>query len=253
MPFQGDKLLVPAGDGVALYRGSAPAGFATLVPLYLANADSLPVLAIDVPADAPLPTGWHAIGLRALYGQVPEAHFLLAGYVSQILFWQRTSQFCPVCGGTTRPVGGDWGKQCTNCGHSRYPQMSPAVLALVHDGERILLTHKAGWGPMYSIIAGFVEPGESLEQCVAREVMEEVSLQVADITYHGSQPWPFPSQLMLGFTMRYVSGEPVPEEGELDDARWFHIDALPPLPQPLSLSRQLIDGWVRSVRGGGRQ
>jgi len=121
------------------------------------------------------------------------------------------------------------------------------VLALVHDGgDRILLASKPGWGDRYSILAGFVLPGESVEECVHREVAEEVSVAITDLRYEGSQPWPFPHQLMIGFSARYVSGEIGLDEEELDRAAWFHVRDLPGLPPPVSLSRQMIDAWVRS-------
>jgi len=122
------------------------------------------------------------------------------------------------------------------------------VLALVYNGEHILLSHKPGWGKRYSVFAGFVEPGESLEGCVSREVAEEAGITVTDITYFGSQPWPFPSQLMVAFQARYASGEPQPDLQELDDVRWFHVDALPNLPGSLSLSYQLIKTWATALR-----
>ncbi len=122
------------------------------------------------------------------------------------------------------------------------------MLALVHNGEHILLSHKPGWGKRYSIFAGFVEPGESLEGCVSREVGEEAGITVTDVRYFGSQSWPFPSQLMVGFQARYVSGEPQADMQELDDVRWFHVDELPNLPPPLSLSYQLVKAWVKTLR-----
>jgi NAD+ diphosphatase len=146
----------------------------------------------------------------------------------------------------TEPLSGGWGRQCPNCDHITYPPVTPAILVLVHDGENVLLVHKPDWGKRYSIIAGFVEPGESLEGCVQREVREEVNVEVSDIRYIGSQPWPFPHQLMVGFTARYVLGEIRPDQQELDRAAWFHYNALPELPPPLSLARQIITTWVAS-------
>jgi NAD+ diphosphatase len=145
------------------------------------------------------------------------------------------------------PMEREWARLCPNCGHQRYPQVSPAVLALVHDGgDRILLAHKPGWGDRYSILAGFTLPGESLEECVYREVEEEVGIEVTDLVYQGSQPWPFPQQLMIGFIARYTRGEIRLDEEELDHAAWFDVHELPSLPPPLSLSRQIIDAWRQS-------
>jgi NAD+ diphosphatase len=126
--------------------------------------------------------------------------------------------------------------------------VTPAILVLVYDEDRMLLTHKPGWGKRYSCIAGFVEPGESLEGCVQREVHEEVGLQVTDIHYVGSQPWPFPHQLMVGYTARYAAGTLHIDQQELDDARWFRADALPEFPPPQSLAHQIIVGWLASQK-----
>ena len=245
--FRGNELVVQvAGDQTALFEEAALDGAADLKPLYLGMLDTVAYVAAEFAADGPLPAGMRVVGLRGLYGKLGEEEFSIAGYASQMLLWQRSSQFCPVCGAPTEPVGGDWGRRCTSCGFARYPQISPATLALVHDGDRVLLTHKAGWGPMYSIIAGFVEPNESLEGCVHREVLEEVGVELDQVVYGGSQGWPFPAQLMVGFTCRYAGGEIVIDAQELDDARWFHVDELPPLPGKISLSRQLLDHWIHS-------
>jgi NAD+ diphosphatase len=252
LPFRRGELLVrPNGAGVALARGEIGhlAALGAGEPLYLGSLGGVPCLACEVePGDA-LPDDWRALGLRALYGQVEETPYLLAGYAFQLLAWRRTSRFCPACGEPTEPVAGDWARRCPRCGYTRYPPLSPAVLILVHDGDRILLGQKGDWGRRYSILAGFVEPGESLETCVRREVFEEVGIEIGEPVYHGSQPWPFPHQLMVGFWAPYQAGDLRPDPSELADARWFRHDDLPELPAPLSLSRQLIDAWVASRRG----
>lgn len=244
----GDLLVEQHEQRTALPHTEASflAGALLAPPLYLGTLHNVPCLACEVGADAIVPPGLRAVGLRALFGALDEPTYALAGYAAQVLYWERTSRFCPVCAGETQALGGDWGKRCVVCGHTRYPVVSPAVLALVHDGDRVLLAQKAGWGKRYSILAGFVEPGESLEECVRREVHEEANVLVDDLEYVGSQPWPYPSQLMVGFTARYVGGDLRPDPSELDDARWFRHDALPELPPLLSLSRQIIDAWVAS-------
>lgn len=143
-----------------------------------------------------------------------------------------------------------WGRKCPNCGYIGYPPVIPAILVLVHNGDQVLLAHQPGWGKRYSILAGFVEPGETLEECVKREVREEVNIEIDDVTYVASQPWPFPTQLMIGFTARYVSGEIHPDQQELDHAAWFRFDDLPELPAPLSLSYQIIKTWVDTQTAG---
>ncbi|MBC8078490.1 MAG: NAD(+) diphosphatase, partial [Chloroflexales bacterium] len=216
--------------------------------MFLGTLDDAPVLALELPDHAALPADMRALPLRSLYGQLDEPGYGLAGFATQMLYWRRNSGFCQRCGSPTQQVPGDWGKRCTQCGHTAYPHVTPAIIVLVHDGERVLLTHKAGWGPRYSIIAGFVEPGESLEECVQREVREEAGLEVGALRYVGSQTWPYPHQIMIGYLASYASGEIAIDDKELDDARWFPLDALPDLPPPLSISRQIINMWIGGER-----
>ena len=213
---------------------------------YLGTLEETPCLACEVSPDFSLPQGWRELTQRELFGRLADDSRGLVGYASQLLLWQRTNRFCPVCGHSTEAIGGTWGRICPNCGYNSYPPVTPAILVLVYDGARMLLTHKPGWGKRFSCIAGFVEPGESLEECVQREVHEEVGLEVTDVTYVGSQPWPFPHQLMVGFTARYVGGTLHLDEQELDDAAWFHADALPELPPPESLAHHIIVTWLAS-------
>jgi NAD+ diphosphatase len=245
LPFQdGELVICTEGDYPSLLRGM-PAGMPAFAPenaIVLGALDGVPCLAWDV-ALTLLPAGMGRLGLRAALGMLPEAEARLAGYASEILHWRRTSRFCPVCSHAAEAKAGDWGRRCPQCGYDRYPHISPAVLVLVQDGDRVLLAHKPGWGTMHSILAGFVEPGESLEDCVHREVWEEVGLEVDDLAYRGSQPWPFPHQLMVGFTARYLRGEIRIDPLELDMAGWFARDSLPDLPSPISLSRRIIDDW----------
>ena len=244
LPTRGRELVVQReGEACALLRAT-PDLPANEEPILLGELNGVTYIACELPPDTPLPPDCKTIDLRTLHGQVDELEWAIAGYAAHILHWRQTSRYCPVCGTAMGPMGAEWRRQCPNCGHERYPQVSPAVLALVHDGaDRVLLAHKAGWGPRYSILAGFVLPGESLEECVHREVEEEVGVQLADLVYAGSQPWPFPQQLMIGFTARCTGGEIRLDEEELDDAAWFDVRALPPPPPSLSLSRQMIDAW----------
>ena len=213
-------------------------------PLYLGTLGGTPCLAADFDPDLDVAEGWVVRSLRSLYGEISEEEYTLAGYAQQMLYWRRTSGFCPVCGHHTEPRDGDWGRLCPECGHIAYPHVTPATLILVHDGPRLLLAHKPGWGNRYSILAGFVESGESLEECVRRETMEETGLKLTDLAYVGSQPWPYPHQLMLGFTARYAGGDIQVDGVELDHADWFTAENLPELPPPVSLSRTMIDKWI---------
>lgn len=247
-PFREGELLVQQNEHGVSIISSDEASLAAVQPqtiTYLGTLGDQPCMACEVSAETTLPTNWKALSLRALYEQVDVTLYGIAGYALQILLWQHNSRYCPVCSHETEIIPASWGKQCPNCGHISYPPAVPAILVLVHDGERVLLGHKPGWGRRYSILAGFVEPGESLEECVAREVMEEVGVTITDITYIGSQPWPFPHQLMVGYMARYASGDIRIDELELDDAQWFHIDSLPELPAPMSLARQIIIAWLK--------
>ena len=249
LPFRRGELLVHATDDgtIRLHHGlsSSVEALGLNTPLYLGTLGGTPCLAAEADPDCDLPDGWASVSLRDLFGRVSDAQYSLAGYASQVLYWRRTSVFCPVCGHRTEAKEGDWGRRCPECGHVGYPHLSPATLILVQDGPRLLLAQKPGWGTRWSILAGFVEPGESLEECVRREVKEEVGIDVDTLAYAGSQPWPFPHQLMVGFTAQYAGGEVQAEAAELERAAWFTRDALPDLPPPVSLSRQMIDAWAQ--------
>jgi NAD+ diphosphatase len=247
-PFRKDELIVQVQEtGIAFLRGGE-ALQSLLHPhstLYIGTLDGIACIACELPHEFVLPTGWRSLTLRSLLGMLDDATYAAVSYAEQILLWQHSSRYCPVCTHATRSMVGTWGRQCANCGYTSYPPVSPAILVLVHDGEdHVLLTHKPGWGKRYSCIAGFVEPCESLEECVQREVYEEVGVEVTDISYVGSQPWPFPHQLMVGYTARYSVGIVKIDKQELDDAVWYHIDALPELPSLQSLAYRIIMRWV---------
>jgi NAD+ diphosphatase len=242
--FSGDELLLAEDSPLVLLEGttSRPAPIEIDEAFLLGTLDGRPVMFGVLPADT-LPAGLRPFGLRALLAQADAELCMLAGYAAQLLRWARSSRFCPACAQPLSLLDG-WGKKCAACGHSLYPPVSPAAIVLIHDGaDGVLLTSKPGWGQRYSLVAGFVEPGETLEQCVAREVREEVGVDVDDIRYVGSQPWPFPHQLMVGFMAHYAGGEIAVDTTELADARWFTRDALPELPPPFSISRQIIELW----------
>lgn len=252
LPFRGDKVLIKtSATGCELIQGDEDIR-ALLHPqtvLYLGTLHERPCLTCEIDQEFVLPAGWSEQTQRTLFGRLDEQFQSLIGYATQILRWQHTSRYCPVSAHRMENIAGSWGRLCPNCGHTMYPPSTPAILVLVHDGERMLLTHKPGWGSKrYSCIAGFVEPGESLEECVQREVYEEVGLQVTDIAYVGSQPWPFPHQLMVGYTARYLKGLIHLDGLELDDARWFASTSLPELPPPQSLAHRIITTWIETQR-----
>ena len=185
--------------------------------------------------------------LMALYGAVDDLTWTLAGRAVQLVEWTRTHRFCGRCATPTAPAGGaERALRCPDCGLLAFPRLAPAMIVLVTDDDgRALLARGTRFPiPMYSCLAGFVEPGETLEQAVAREVFEEVGVRLRDIRYWGSQPWPFPHSLMLGFRAEWASGEIVIDPTEIVDANWYHRDDLPMIPPGISIARRLIDAWL---------
>ncbi|MEN9937983.1 MAG: hypothetical protein RLZZ387_4562 [Chloroflexota bacterium] len=248
--LRGADILVPADAPSTLFSGTTESpDVADVVDRFLLGAmGDTPVLAGALDPDAPLPEGYKTAGLRNVMADADPETAALTVYASQIAQWGRIARFCSACGQPLGSVEGTWGRACPSCGHTVYPPVSPAVIVLVYDGEgRALLASKPGWGKRYSLVAGFVEPGETFEECVSREVKEEVGVEVGELTYTGSQAWPFPHQIMVGFLARYAGGDIVIDETELADARWFAHDALPELPPPFTISRQIIELW-RSQR-----
>jgi NAD+ diphosphatase len=241
---QGDLLLATPA---ALLGAADVAGLTALRTHVVGRLDGRLVLAADVAPSAPLPDGVVESNLRAASATLPAADWSAAALASQVLHWDRTNRFCGDCGERmAQPDPAERAMRCTRCGHTVYPRVSPCIIVLVHDGPRLLLTRQASWpAGRYGLVAGFVEAGESLEACVRREVAEETGLAVDEIAYGGSQPWPFPHQLMVGFYARYASGEVELRDGELEDARWFDPGALPVLPPRLSIARSLIEAFLR--------
>ena len=180
-----------------------------------------------------------------------EGLFKMAGRAKQIVGWNATHRFCGRCGGDTAPLSGELARRCARCGMLHYPRLSPAVIVLVRDRSRVLLARSPGFpAGMYSVLAGFVEPGEAIEEAVEREVREEVGIEVTGVRYFGSQPWPFPNSLMIGFTAEYAGGEISVDPTEIEDAGWYDAGAFPPLPPRLSIARAMIDDFA--ARHSGR-
>ncbi|MEL6813686.1 MAG: NAD(+) diphosphatase [Cyanobacteria bacterium J06598_3] len=183
--------------------------------------------------------------LRSLYGTLPEDLFAIAARAIQITEWDRTHQYCGHCATPMTQSPTERAKRCGSCKLRQYPRLSPAVIMLISKGDQLLLARAPRFrNGMYSVLAGFVEPGESLEETVAREVREEVGIEIKNICYFGSQPWPFPDSLMVGFTAEYASGKITPDPAEIEAADWFDKDNLPPVPGKLSIARKLIDTFV---------
>jgi len=193
---------------------------------------------------------FEVVGLRRLASAVDRDSFEMIGHAMHTADWLSTSRFCGRCGTPTERTPGERCMVCKACGLHIYPRISPAIITLVRRGELALLASNARFpGVFYSTLAGFSEIGESLEQTLVREVKEEAGVTVTNVRYFGSQPWPFPNSLMIGFTAEWAEGEIRIDPRELSDARWFSVDELPPIPPPLSIARQLIDAWVEEVRG----
>jgi len=184
-------------------------------------------------------------GLRALHGHLDDSEWNIAGRAVQLLDWQQDNRFCGRCGHPTERAPGERALRCPDDGVLAYPRLSPAVIMLIErDDGRALLGRSGRWDtPMYSTLAGFVEPGETLEEAVQREVREEVGLEVGQVEYFGSQPWPFPNSLMVGFNARWLGGDIQVDGEEIVDAQWFTPDKLPEIPPKLSIARSLIDTW----------
>ena len=195
-----------------------------------------------LPAETEAPDGYEFTGLRSLFGRVDEGLIAVAGRASQIAHWHRTHRYCGLCGQRARELPGERAMQCPGCGHIAYPRVSPAMMVLVKKGCAILLArHVRGTG-RFTALAGFVEPGESVEEAVHREVREEVGLEVKNLRYFASQSWPFPHSLMLAFTAEHARGEIVTESAEIAEARWFAPGEVPSeLSVTQSIARALIE------------
>lgn len=212
--------------------------------LLLGLLDGMACWAVDLDGDGH-PDIDGLMPLIGLYGRVDDVRWTLAGRAVQLLEWDRTNQFCGRCATPTEPSPGERARRCPACGMLAFPRLAPAVITLVErQGEALLARGRAFPIPMYSCVAGFVEPGETLEEAVHREVFEEVGVRLDDVRYVSSQPWPFPHSLMLGFEATWGSGDIRIDESEIVDAAWFRPDDLPAIPPGMSIARRLIDAWI---------
>jgi NAD+ diphosphatase len=260
--FQGASLIVTDDLPDTCLAGGIPRekalkAFAEPELIEIPGVDSPePLMAAILPADLPLPPGWRAVSIRqslsqftgeAAMGSRGSAGRMLRAW--HILQWRADSQFCGRCGTKNIDAPEELARLCPACGRLEFPRIAPAVITLVaNDQGEVLLAHNKKFAPgLYSLIAGFIEAGENLENTVAREIREEVNIEVRDIRYIASQPWPFPNSLMLGFTARYVSGDLRPDGNEIEDAQWFSRDKLPGLPTGGAVSRYLINQWLEGT------
>ncbi len=192
--------------------------------------------------------------LRQSYYRLPRELYLKAGKCAELVFWDKNTRYCGVCGGTMK-LHTDISKRCEHCGKEVWPQLSPAVIVRITRGtDEILLARGRNFrGDFYGLIAGFVETGETLEEAVVREVREETGLSITNLRYFASQPWPYPCGLMVGFTAEYASGQIHVQREELKNVAWFHRDHLPKLPEKLSIARWLVDDWLGEHEHGEKQ
>ena len=253
--LRGSELLV-ARDGASIdlpfTADTADLGMPSERAHFIGTIGATPCRALGVPAETNAPAGWAFEGVRSLFGSISERFFAVAARALEVSEWDRTHRFCGSCGSPTGLKPGERALECTACGQLSYPRISPAVIVAVIRGERILLARARRFPPgLYSVLAGFVEPGETLEECVAREVREETGIEVRDLRYFASQPWPFPHSLMVAFTAEHESGEIRVDPAEILDAGWYAADSLPRLPDPITVARKLID-WFAAGAGQGR-
>lgn len=213
---------------------------------FLGLLDGIPCWAAGIDTPGGEPDEFRYETLFTLFPHVSEQVWALAGRAVQIAEWHRTHKYCGRCGAAMEEAPGERARKCPSCGLLSFPRIAPAVITLIERGNEALLARGRTFGanPMYSTLAGFVEPGETLEECVAREVREEVGVNVTDIRYMRSQPWPFPHSLMIGFNAKWDSGDIVCDPSEIVDAQWFTADKLPNIPGKLSIARWLIDEWL---------
>lgn len=212
--------------------------------------DGVECFAVPWTKGTSLPEGFELVGLRSLWSRLDERVFGLAGRANQLAHFAQTHRFCGRCGTRTAQDPKERAFRCPQCALVNYPRISPAIITLVRRGDEALLANSGRFPiPFFSTLAGFSEVGESLEETLVREVREEVGIEVGNVRYFGSQPWPFPHSLMIGFTADYVSGDIVVDGEEIKEARFFRADALPRIPPRLSIARKLIDAWVTELTG----
>ncbi|MDA8045218.1 MAG: NAD(+) diphosphatase [Actinomycetota bacterium] len=244
-PSSGEALLfLVRGADVAVVPGDPEAYGATT---FIGTLDGRHCWSADLNDSGPAavdPGAWS--NLMQLYGRVDEAVWLAAGRAVQLVDWNRNHRYCGRCATATELSERERSRRCPACGLAAFPRLAPAMITLVERADgRVLLARNAGWPTaMYSCLAGFVEPGESVEAAVRREVREEVGIEVGTLRYFGSQPWPFPHSLMLGFHAEYGAGRIEVDGEEISDAKWFGRDDLPQIPGRISIARKLIDDWA---------
>ena len=236
--FHGSNVLVD--DSGVLLPAPERLALSPMRSIYLGTLDRRPCFAAELSQTG---RGAQFGSLRTAFMSVAHDILGVLSAAAERIHFEQHHRFCARCGTPLIAHDADRAKRCTGCSVDYYPHIAPAVIVLVHDGSRLLLTHSDN-RPFWALVAGFLEPGETLEQCAAREVREETGISIDDVRYFGSQVWPFPSQVMTGFYARYAGGDIVVDRTELDEARWFEQDVHPPLPPKPSIARELIDAHL---------
>lgn len=246
--LQGNTVLMQEADGqLILPEYSCPDWLSPeQEPLFFASLNGQPVRAMHLPSNHPLPPDLVAEPFNAFQERIPADLMSIAGLGKQILHWQIMSRFCSRCGGKSVQLPESWGKKCPDCNTEHFPHIHPCAIVVIRRGDQVLLIHKPEW-PVgrYSLVAGFLDMGESLEECAIREAMEETGVNIKNLRYVASQAWPFPSQMMVGFVAEHASGDIKVDGKEIDDARWFTVGSLPSLPASRSIARFLIDNFAQ--------
>lgn len=242
----GDILLKKAIDGSYTLPCETTSPVEIQGEIFNVGNSTTPCVSSRFKEDSPLPDSYEFMNLRTSFNYICNEQYTMASKGEELLFWDGNTHFCGRCGSTMQRHT-EISKRCPNCNWEIFPQLSPAILVLVRRGDEALLVHARNFKrPFFGLVAGFVETGESLEECVRREVREETSLEISNIRYVGSQTWPYPANLMIGFTADYAGGELHFADGELSEGGFFRADNLPMIPTRPSLARQLIDDWLVS-------
>jgi NAD+ diphosphatase len=253
--LQGTSLVVKNDNGaLKLPCGQVPRFLAGIcIPFCIGLWQGMPLRIAAISRSIELPEPFVAEPFNASGDRLDDATLTLGGMAMLILHWQKRSRFCSGCGGMLTPMSGHWGRVCRSCGYEHFPAIHPCAIVLVRRDDQFLLVRKKEWAAgRYGLVAGFLDMGESLEECAEREVFEETGIRVKNVRYVGSQCWPFPSQLMAGFVADYESGEITVETRELEDARWFSCDAPPEaLPPHRSIARWIIERYMLVVKQNG--
>jgi len=257
--FWGTKLLMCCSDKnrYTIPRFETPdrMGISYVRTQYLGKYNDICCFSAELTDEITLPKDMDFCNLVSIFSMIDSDMLHIAFYAIQIIAWDRDFQFCGRCGSKTANMENERAKICRTCNLISYPRQSPAIIVAITCGDKLLLARSKRFKPgdMYSVLAGFVDPGESFEECVRREIREEVCIEVKNIQYFSSQSWPFPDSLMAGFTAEYRSGEISIDNDEIDEAGWFSVSELPRIPRKISIARQLIDCFIEQENNKSRK